>query len=385
MKKILTAIAAMLMMFSFTACESSDLQNGGTSTSPANGNNSNTSGTSSEKNENDPTETSSDPQQKDQENKDSKILIVYFSRRGNTDYPSDVDATASASIVTDNKRFGTTEYVAKMIRDEVGGDIHLIETVTKYTADFDELKDVNHTEMAEGALPELKDIDLDLSKYDTVFVGYPVWATDVPRAVISFLSKYDLSNKKVIPFCTHDGYGAGKSYSTIAEASKAKDTAEGLAIEAKDVPSSKETVKAWLDSVGIAKAQSENSEMTGNTETAIKVTVGDTVLDGVMYDTALAKEIMGYFPLTVSMVGYIGREYYGGVDFYPENLEGGQKHFENGDITYCEAHHNMALFYAQTDKPTLSVDVIPIGKITSDLSVFDSFGSSETVTFSLAE
>ena len=45
----------------------------------------------------------------------------------------------------------------------------------------------------------------------------------------------------------------------------------------------------------------------------------------------------------------------------------------------------MAIFYAQTDKPTLSVDVIPIGKITSDLSVFDSFGDSETVTFSLAE
>lgn len=85
------------------------------------------------------------------------------------------------------------------------------------------------------------------------------------------------------------------------------------------------------------------------------------------------------------MVGYIGREYYGGVDFYPENLEGGQRNFENGDITYCQPHHNMAIFYAQTDKPTLSVDVIPIGKITSDLSVFESFDSAETVIFSLAD
>ena len=384
MKKLLAAITVMLMLFSFTACESSSDQNGSTNTSsPAGANGTNS--TSSQKEENKPSETGGDSQQENQDNKDSKILIAYFSRWGNTDFPSDVDATTSASIVTDNKRFGTTEYVARMIQEETGGDIHLIETASKYTADYDELISVNHDEMAEGFLPELKETDLDISKYDTVFVGYPVWATNVPRAVVSFLSKYDFSDKKVIPFCTHAGYGAGKSYSTIAEASKAKDTAEGLAIEAENVPSSKETVKAWLDSVGIAKAQSVNSEMTGNTETAIKVTVGDTVLDGVMYDTALAKEIMGYFPLTVSMVGYIGREYYGGVDFYPENLEGGQRNFENGDITYCQPHHNMAIFYAQTDKPTLSVDVIPIGKITSDLSVFESFDSTETVIFSLAD
>lgn len=97
------------------------------------------------------------------------------------------------------------------------------------------------------------------------------------------------------------------------------------------------------------------------------------------------EEIKAYFPLTISMVGYGGREYYGGVDFYPEHTDGGQKYFENGDITYCEAHHNMAIFYAQTDDPDLSVDVIPIGRVTSDLSVFDDIDSQVEVTFSLAE
>ena len=66
-------------------------------------------------------------------------------------------------------------------------------------------------------------------------------------------------------------------------------------------------------------------------------------------------------------------------------LWGGQKNFENGDITYCEAHHNMAIFYAQTDDPILSVDVIPIGRVTSDLSVFNNLDSQEEVIFSLAE
>lgn len=313
---------------------------------------------------------------------ESNILIAYFSRWGNTEYPDNVDASTSASIVVNGERFGTTEYVARMIQQTVGGDIHLIETVTPYTTDFDELRDVNHNEMANNTLPELKESDLDISKYNTVFVGYPVWATDVPQAVVSFLNQYDLSGKTVIPFCTHDGYGAGSSYGTISTESKAAQTLDGLAIEAKDVPGAKDTVADWLKSIGISK-QENNPSQSG--ETAIKITIGDTVLDGILYDTPLAQEIKAQLPLTISMVGYGGREYYGGVDFYPEHLEGGKKTFDNGDITYCEAHHNMAIFYAQTDNPNLSVDVIPIGKVTSDLAVFDTLDSREDITFSLAE
>ncbi len=311
------------------------------------------------------------------------VLIAYFSRWGNTDYPEGIDASTSASIVDSGGRYGTTEYVANLIRQTAGGDLHLIETAVPYTEDFDELRDVNHEEMQQDFLPELKESDLDVSQYDTVFIGYPVWATEVPQAVLSFLDEYDLSGKTVIPFCTHDGYGAGSSYDTIREASHAAQSPEGLALEAKDVPAAGDAVAAWLREIGIA-GENVGAE---NAETDITITVGDTVLDGVIYDTALAQEIKEYFPLTISMSGFGGREYYGGVDFYPaeENLAGGGKTFENGDITYCEAHHNMAIFYAQTDHPDLSVDVIPIGKVTSDLSVFENLGSSEEITFSLKE
>ncbi len=138
-----------------------------------------------------------------------------------------------------------------MIACEAGGDIHLIETVTPYTADFDELRDVNHDERDRNYLPELKGSDLDIAKYDMVFVGYPVWATDVPQAVLSFLNEYDLSGKTVIPFCTHDGYGAGHSYQTIADASHAAVSLDGIAIEAKDVPNAQDTVSDWLANIGI--------------------------------------------------------------------------------------------------------------------------------------
>lgn len=309
----------------------------------------------------------------------SNVLIVYFSRWGNTDYPDGVDATTSASIAVDgDTRYGTTEYVANIIAGAVGGDLHRIETITPYSADFDELRNVNHDEMAQNYLPELKESNLDISAYDTVFVGYPVWATDVPQAVLSFLNKYDLSGKTVIPFCTHDGYGAGGSYSTIAEASRAAVFLDGMAIESDNLTDAQDTVKRWLSYIGVSGSEEQ-------AETAIQITIGGSALNGVLYDTALAEEIKEYFPLTISMVGYGGREYYGGVDFYPENLDGGQRTFENGEITYCEAHHNMAVFYAQTDNPNLSVDVIPIGRITSELSIFDNLDSREDITFSLAQ
>lgn len=319
----------------------------------------------------------------------SRVLITYFSRWGNTEYPADVDATTSASIVADGEQqYGTTEYVARMIQEQTGGEIHLIETAEPYSTDFQEVVDDNHAEMDQDVLPELKDSALDMSAYDTIFIGYPIWATDAPRAVFSFLAEYDLSGKTVIPFCTHDGYGAGSSFGNIAaEIPDAAAVLGGLAVEASDVWAAETTVAQWLEEIGLdtqeAAAQTESTEQ--SEETAIQITIGDTVLDGVLYDTPLANEIREQFPLTISAAGFGGREFYGGVDFYPENLEGGQKTFENGDITYCEAHHNMAIFYAQTDDPVLSVDVIPIGKVTSDLAIFDELPGSVDITFSLAE
>lgn len=308
---------------------------------------------------------------------DEKNLIVYFSRMGNTEYPQEIDASTSASIVIDKDTFGTTEYVARMIQQSVGGDIHMIQTQNYYTYDFDELRNINHEEMDTNFLPPIVKSDLDIEKYDTIFIGYPVWASDVPQAVLSFLNEYDLTGKTVVPFCTHDGYGAGRSYDTIKEASHAAVFTNGIAIQSEDILYSENSVIEWLTDIGMMEQQ--------NKQTAITIKVGDNILDGVIYNTALAQEIKDKFPLTISMVGYGNREYYGGVDFYPENVEGGQKTFENGDITYCEAHHNMAIFYAQTDNPVLSVDVIPIGKVTSDLSVFENIGNKEEITFSLAE
>lgn len=303
-----------------------------------------------------------------------KTLIAYFSLGHNSGNFETADATTSASIVIDNNtRYGTTEYIATLIQQQVGGELYSIEVAEPYSQDFNEVIDQNHAEMAEDALPELVGEPLDISQYDTVYIGYPVWATTTPRAIHTFLNQYDLSGKTVIPFCTHNGYGKGNSETVIANLCPQSNILEGIAVDSRNILSAEETVSKWLNDIGMLKKE----------ETNIQISVGDYELDGVIYDTPLAKEIMEMMPLTVSMIGYGGREYYGSMPSVPENSGNGQLNFENGDITYCPTNNTLAIFYAQTSRPNLTMEVIPIGKVTSDLSVFDTLGSRENITFSI--
>lgn len=307
----------------------------------------------------------------------SKTLIAYFSRWGNTEYPADVDASTGASIqIRNGNKYGTTEIVAQYIQSAIGGDIHLIETTNRYPISFDDVRDLNHAEQAAETLPALKSKIENMTEYETVFIGYPVWAVDVPQAIKSFLSAYDMSGKKVIPFCTHDGYGAGRSFTTVKNAVAGATTLDGLALLASDVPSAETQVQNWLKEIGI-----EREEPQGET---ITVTAGGHTFTGTWLDTPLANEIRVMFPLKATLGRYGGREYYGSMPQRPTNTEEGQLHFENGDITYCPSNNTIAIFYAKADDPSmgqLTMRIIPIGKVTSDLTAFDEMENRLEFTF----
>lgn len=57
--------------------------------------------------------------------------------------------------------------------------------------------------------------------------------------------------------------------------------------------------------------------------------------------------------------------------------------FENEEITYCSQNNTMAIFYAQTEQPDLTKEVVPIGKVISDLSIFDHLPSQVEIIFSV--
>lgn len=308
------------------------------------------------------------------------VLIAYFSLSENTssskeEQSGSLDAVSSASVVTDGENaYGNTEYIAKLIQDKTGGTLHQIQTKETYSTDFDEVIDQNHAEMNTSSLPELKDSDLDISQYEIVFIGYPVWSSTIPRAIHSFLNQYDLSGKTVIPFCTHNGYGSGNSYRTIASLCPDATNLDGLAVPAVDVKEAGSSVESWLDGLNLSFQKERN----------ITIKTGELVLEGILYDTELAKEISTNFPLTVSLGGYGGREYYGSLPWTPQTTAAGQYSFEDGEITYCAQNNTIAIFYAQTSRPNLTMEVVPIGKVTSDLSVFDTLPSRAEFTFAFS-
>ena len=311
----------------------------------------------------------------------AKVLVAYFSRYGNTNYASDVDATTSASVVVDHgQRQGTTERIARMIAEQTGGDLHLIETADAYPTDFNDVVSQNHQEIADGSRPALSS-SVDISGYDVIFVGYPVWASTVPTPVLSFLESQNLSGKTVIPFCTHDGYGAGSSYSAIRSSSTGAAVEQGLAIDSSDVASSERTVKDWLNGLNLPSTGTAASSQPSQRETAIRISIGEQKLDGVLYDSSMARQFIAQLPQTITMSNYGGREVYGGID-QAITVEGeGQLRFDDGDITYCPSNNTAAIFYSQSSRPNLTMTIYPIGKVTSDLSIFPDLPSRVDITF----
>lgn len=166
----------------------------------------------------------------------TKNLIAYFSRAGANYY--------GGSIV--NLDEGNTQVVAKKIEALVGGDMFHIDTIIPYPADYHEATDVAKVELGKSVRPELKRTLKDVSAYDTVFLGYPIWWGVMPMAVLTFLESCDFSGKTIIPFCTHEGSGFGISERYIRQSCPNSDVLHGLAVIGSKCHQADAAIKKWL-------------------------------------------------------------------------------------------------------------------------------------------
>lgn len=300
----------------------------------------------------------------------SRVLVAYFSRYGNTNYEGRMDTSTSASIVANgNNLQGTTERLAQEIQSRTGGDLFLIHAASPYPTQFDDVVEQNHEELSSHIFPALSTMP-DMNQYDTIFIGYPVWSNTIPRPVATFIRDSALAGKTVIPFCTHDGYSSGRSYDEIRSLAGGTTVLSGLAVEASNVSRSEDAVSHRLSQLPLPK------------ETHIpSLSVNEETVAVTWDDTPFAREILGHAPFSLSMINYGGREYYGSIDFRPEHRGDGKRNFEDGAITYCPQNNTLAIFYAQTDNPNLTMDVIRIGRVRGDLSRFHKLG--QHITFAI--
>ena len=168
----------------------------------------------------------------------SKKLVAYFSHKG--------ENYSKGKIV--NLKKGNTEIAAEMISSIIDADIFEIIADKKYPIKYDDCIEIAKKELRENSRPKLKD-DIDIKEYDTIFVGYPNWWGTMPMPVWSFLEGKDFTDKKILPFCTHEGSGLGKSESDIKKLTSGAEVLKGLAINGSEVNSSEEKIKKWLEEV----------------------------------------------------------------------------------------------------------------------------------------
>ena len=146
-----------------------------------------------------------------------KILTIYFTRLGNSNFEDNIDAVSGASLMLNekDKLMGNSQVIAQMIQNAVRGDIISINVKNKYPSSYSDTISVASDEKKSNYLPELVNMPENLDKYDTIFLVYPLWWWTIPKPVESFLNNYDFSEKIVIPVVTHGGSGTGESIKDI--------------------------------------------------------------------------------------------------------------------------------------------------------------------------
>lgn len=172
MKKYLSIILVCVLLFAVAAC-GAEKNNGNTESSTAvnNGN---------------MTETI----ERQNSNGKSNVLVVYFSRTGNT------------------------KELALKMADYLNADTFEIEAADPYTdediAYYTDCR-ADREQKDPTARPKIANKIADIGSYDTIVLGYPIWHGMAPKIIYTFLESYDFSNKTIAPFCTSASSGIGNS------------------------------------------------------------------------------------------------------------------------------------------------------------------------------
>lgn len=142
-----------------------------------------------------------------QKKSSKKVLVVYFSGTG------------------------TTRSAAKKVKKATGGTLYEIKAADPYTAEDLDYTNENcraNVEQRDGTVrPEIKGKVKNISKYDVIFVGYPIWWGKEPMIIRTFLESYNLKGKKIVPFCTSGGSGISGSMEGIKASAKGANVVKG--------------------------------------------------------------------------------------------------------------------------------------------------------------
>lgn len=170
-----------------------------------------------------------------------RVLVVYFSHRGDTYKVGRVDK-------------GNTEFIVEHIADLTGADTARIEPVGDYDKPYDELIAYALEEAKQQAMPAYKKLNVNPADYDVIMIGSPVWWYTYPRFVFTFLrdNADALDGKTLVPFTTAEGSGLAKTAEDLQKLFPDARHLQGFTITGHEArgPEAREEVRKWLEQIG---------------------------------------------------------------------------------------------------------------------------------------
>lgn len=235
MKRAISVLLSLTMLFSLTACggngnSSSQASSSAPESSAVESSSSQPSSSSESEVSSEVSSQAPVSSQAQDTGSGSSVLVVYYSATGNT------------------------AQVAQYIADSTGGDLFEIQPVEPYTDDDLNWTDDNSRVSQEHADESLRDVELvadtvdNWDQYDTVYIGYPIWWGIAAWPVDGFVEANDFSGKTVIPFCTSSSSGLGESGQLLADMAGTGDWQEGQRFRS---GASQEDVQSWVEGLGL--------------------------------------------------------------------------------------------------------------------------------------
>ena len=170
---------------------------------------------------------------KSYENKNMKAIVIFFSHAGD-------------NYAVGNIKVGNTKIVADYISEITGADQYEIVTHKYDGMAYGPLTKLAQEEANKGELPPYEGKAPDLAKYDTVFIGGPVWWGTYPQVMFTLFKDINLDGKTVIPFTTHEGSGLASCVSDVKKAFPKANVTKGFSIYGHEVRTERAKVENWL-------------------------------------------------------------------------------------------------------------------------------------------
>lgn len=149
---------------------------------------------------------------------------------------------------------GNTMVLAQFIQQKTGADLFELKPATPYPADYQACIDQALAEQDRGDRPAIVELP-DLSRYSTIYFGFPVWWGDIPMPVYTAIEALDWQGKTIAPFNTHEGSGSAGMFGTLARICEGSTVLDGLTVQGATAQNQRDMaeqrVDEWLEGLGL--------------------------------------------------------------------------------------------------------------------------------------